>query len=259
MNSPSDFDDAASEALLAGSGHAVDAGVAQVIADIRTSFTSPAPVVGAELSAMLAGAAAISSAAPRRFERRRPSLIAKIAAGAAAAIAATGGLAVAGALPAPVQHALSQVGIGNDPHHPASTETIDESSTTTVPDGTTVTSMPDGPNGGTPPTSMNNNHGRNISGVAHDGSDGCHHGSNVSAAASDGRSHNNGSQCGTSTTIAGYTTPSGGGHGNHNHRNTGQGTNNQGDNNQGNSGQGKSGGGHDGNSNTSGGTGSSGN
>jgi hypothetical protein len=79
-------------------------------------------------------------------------------------IAATGGLAVAGALPAPVQHAFSQIGIGSDPHHSGSTETFDESSTTTLPDGTTVTSMPDGPT----PTSVSDNHGGNVSGVAHD-------------------------------------------------------------------------------------------
>jgi hypothetical protein len=259
MNSPPDFDDAASEALLAGSGHTVDAGVAQVIADIRTSFTSPAPVVGAELAALIAGAATISSAAPRKLERLRSSLIAKIAAGAAAAIAATGGLAVAGALPAPVQHAFSQIGIGSDPHHPSSTETVDDSSTTTVPDGTTVPSMPESGNGGTTPTSVNDNHGGNVSRIAHDGSDGCQHGANVSAVASDGRSHSNGSQCVTNTTNPGETTPSSGGHGNNNHRNSRRGTNSQGDNNQGNSGQGNRGGGNHGNSNTSGGSGSSGN
>jgi hypothetical protein len=250
MNSPHDFDDAASEALLSGTGREVDPEVAQAVADMRTAFTSQPPVVGAELSALMAGSSATSpSVARRRFERMRSSMIAKIAAGAAAAMAATGGLAVAGALPAPVQHAFSDVGIGSDsPHHSTPPNSVG-SSTGTETD-VTETTLPGDDNGGETSTSIDGNHGSDVSGVAHDGDQGCEHGAEVSAVASDGRSHNDGSQCETSTTVPGEPTPTtideGHGHNGDDGNDQGDnGDNNQGDHGHGGGDQGDNGDGHD--------------
>lgn len=168
---PPDLDDAASEELLRGAGAEVDPAIAQVIADMRTAFTSKPPVVGAELAALMAGSSAVnSSAARRKFERLRSSMIAKIAAGAAAAMAATGGLAVAGALPAPVQHVFSAIGIGSDSPHHTDPPILVDSSTETKHDDETGTTLPGGDNGGTTVTSTTETPGTEVSGVTHNNS-----------------------------------------------------------------------------------------
>jgi hypothetical protein len=114
MNEPDHFDDFSLEGRL--SGGEVPPALADLFADMRTAYMSIPLLVGAELG-------------PRTFSPRpRIPLLAKVAAATAAVItAATGGLAVAGALPAPLQRAISHIGIGappqpsrpHGPHHPS--------------------------------------------------------------------------------------------------------------------------------------------
>jgi hypothetical protein len=184
MNSPHDFDDAAIEALLGGHGADVDPRLSELLDNMRTAYTSTAPVIGAELAALLTPggpvAAAPPSALPRRLERMRSSTLARIGAAAAVVVAATGGLAVANALPAPMQDALSHLGIGAPANAGHVSIRVDEATTTTV--ATTAST--------TPTTEARDNHGSVVSPVAHDHSDGCSHGADVSQVASGGRTHN---------------------------------------------------------------------
>ena len=106
----------------------------------------------------------------------RSSFAAKMAAATAAVVAATGGLALAGALPAPAQHALAAIGIGSDDSQRGDVaEPADDTGSTTattVDESSTVVDHPD-------------NHGDDVSAVAHDdSSEGCEHGRAVSAVAS---------------------------------------------------------------------------
>ena len=157
-----DFDDQAAEALLSGSGRAADPQLADLFDDMRVAYTSQPPAVGAELAAVLAQAGVTTEAAPpRRFERMRSSLVARAAAAAAAMVAATGGLAVAHALPAPMQDAASEIGIGAPAHHGHHAHdtlrvTADDSTTTT--DAHTTTTVPHHENDGIDPTG-DNDHG----------------------------------------------------------------------------------------------------
>jgi hypothetical protein len=224
MHTPDDFDDAATHALFAGSGREIDPQLADVVADMRMAYVSKPPVVGAELSALMSGsvpAPAPASPPARRSERMRSSIIAKVGAATAALFAATGGLAVAHALPAPVQDAVSHVGVGSPAHHSnkhsaISRETAAEDSTTTTVDSTTT--VPDATTvpGVTSPTTSEprDNHGAAVSDVAHE--KGCDHGAAVSNVASDGKSRNepeteaegndDNGKCVTTTTIPGATT-----------------------------------------------------
>jgi hypothetical protein len=224
MNAPHDFDDAAVEALLSGRGRDVDAGLADLVGDMRVAYTSIPPALGAELSALIGGAGlapAVGSASSRRFERMRSSIIAKVGVALAAMFAATGGLAVAHALPAPVQDAASHLHIGTPAHHHDKvskahdeTPTTVEAPTTTEPDDTNAPAVP-------PKSDTHDNHGSDVSKVAQDHStSGCEHGAAVSKVASDGKSQNDGS-CGTSTSETEGTSP------------TTTGDNHQGDDNQG--------------------------
>ena len=205
MNAPHDFDDAAAEALLSGHGRDVDASLADLVGDMRVAYTSIPPALGAELSALIRGATpvpAMLSPSSRRFERMRSSIIAKVGVAIAAMFAATGGLAVAHALPAPVQDAASHLGIGAPAHHDDSVSKADDETTTTVESPTTTepgdTNAPAAPK---PKTDTHDNHGSEVSKVAHDPSaSGCEHGVAVSKVASDGRSHNDGS-CDTATSV----------------------------------------------------------
>jgi hypothetical protein len=208
MNAPDDFDDAVTEALLAGHGHEHDAGLADVLADLRVAYTQSAPAVGALLSAFLARtgpAAAAPPTVPSWFERLRSSMVARIGAATAAAVAATGGLAVANALPAPLQDTMSHLGIGAPAGRNNSSPTIDRT-TTTVAAGVDE-----------PAIDSATRHGSIVPATAHERTDGCNHGRDVSNVASDGRSRHDAPQarrrdtrrisCNTTTTTAGHSTP----------------------------------------------------
>ena len=90
MNAPDDFDDAAAEALLRGQGREVDSRLADLVGDMRVAYTSTPPALGAELSALIDGAApapAVVARHSRRFERMRSSTIAKVGVAIAAMFA----------------------------------------------------------------------------------------------------------------------------------------------------------------------------
>src|SRR5690242_10755694 len=142
MNVPHDFDDATTEAFLTGGGRDVDPGLADLFGDVRAAYTSTPPALGAELSALMGAArpAAAQSSVSRRFEQMRSSILPKFAAGVAAFVAATGGLAAAHALPAPVQDAVSHLGIGTPAHHDSSSSVEDATTTTVDPTATTMPS-----------------------------------------------------------------------------------------------------------------------
>ena len=202
MDNPHDFDDAAAEALIAGTGADVDSRLAETIDDMRAVYASTPPVVGAALAAWIGAPEPVTPLTARRFERMRSSLIAKVGAATAAVVAATSGLAVAGALPAPVQDAVSHIGVGN-PHSHGKHDKNNNGHTTTT-----------NGNGSSPTTK--DNHGADVSKVAHDPSlEGCEHGRAVSAVASDGKSQDK--PCPTTTTTAPGNT---GKPGNNGHENT---------------------------------------
>jgi hypothetical protein len=211
MDGPHDFDDNTAEAFIAGLGREVDPHLADAVGDMRVAYASSPPVVGAELAALIGATEPAPLPSARRFERMRASMLAKIGAATAAVVAATGGLAVAGALPAPVQDAISHVGVGNGAHHSQKGTHgepgagVGETTSTVDPTATTVP--------GDTPTTADENHGGDVSDVAHDHSvDGCEHGHAVAQVASDGKS--NGQPCNTtSTTIGDGTTPTSEGHG----------------------------------------------
>jgi hypothetical protein len=180
MHGPDNFDDQTIEELLTGRGHDRDPGIAAFVAALRNTHTTTAPALNAELEALIYPAAT-AAPNPSPWARRR-SLLAKMSAAGAAVIAATSGLAVAGALPAPVQHVISDLGLSTPTHHSArpteaapTTTTID--TTTTFVDNTT-------------PTTAANNHGAQVSVVAHDHTTtGCDHGHAVATVASNDKSH----------------------------------------------------------------------
>jgi hypothetical protein len=146
MDTPHEFDDEAAEALLSGSDRGIDPQIDDLFDDMRVAYSSQPPAVGAELAAVLAEAEVKAEVSPaRRFERMRSSLVAKAGAAAAAVVAATGGLAVAHALPDSMQDAASHIGIGAPAHRGHNDSTLEvspddpttttiESPTTTVPD-----------------------------------------------------------------------------------------------------------------------------
>jgi hypothetical protein len=143
MDDRREFDDQDAEALLSGSGRGVDPQLADLFDDMRVAYTSQPPAVGAELAAVLAEAElTVAASSPRRFERMRSSFVAKAGTAAAALVAATGGLAIAHALPASMQDAAATIGIGTPAHHGHQADTVavssDDSSTTTSVSETTV-------------------------------------------------------------------------------------------------------------------------
>jgi hypothetical protein len=216
MSSPHDFDDAAADALIAGTGADIDSRLAETIGDMRAAYASTPPPVGATLAAWI-GAAVPASRSARRFERARSSILAKVGAATAAVVAATGGLAVAGALPAPVQDAVSHIGVGRPSHDSGDKHgknTKDEHAKNTKAHGSSTTV----PGSVTSTTTLKDNHGGDVSNVAHDPSvDGCAHGKAVAGVASDGKSQ--GQPCPTtttSTTMPGDNGQPGNGNGNEN-------------------------------------------
>jgi hypothetical protein len=154
MDTPQEFDNDTAEALLSGQDHGGESRVADFFGDLQVAYASQPPVINAELAAVLdanAPVAVAASRSPRRFERMRTSLIAKVGGATAALFAATGGLAVAHALPAPVQNAVAEIGIGAPAHHHGHPGSDDPriavgATSTTVPEATTVP--------GTTPTSV---------------------------------------------------------------------------------------------------------
>ena len=208
MDGPHDFDDEAAESLLGGAGRDADPGLVDLIGDMRVAYTSTPPAVGAALAALIGLSEPVALSPTRRFQQMRASMMAKIGAAAAVIVAATGGLAAAGALPAPVQDAMSHIGVGGSaPTHKGaepigdveeSTTTTVDTSVTTVPDSTTSTSVEPGDD-------HPDNHGEDVSDTAHDDSnEGCEHGHAVAAVASEGNSQ--GKPCDTTTTTVGEGT-----------------------------------------------------
>jgi hypothetical protein len=101
-------DDAVTERLLSGAGHEHDPALADFLALVRSIHVAAAPTRNFELDDFLAAPASTES----RRRGRRSVLIARVAAAAAAAFAATGTLAVAHALPGPVQDLAAHLGVG---------------------------------------------------------------------------------------------------------------------------------------------------
>jgi hypothetical protein len=190
MDDPREIDDEASEALVSGRGRDVDPALAELVAAMHSSYTSQLPAVGPALAAIIDDPGVLAS--DGRQLTSRPWYVTagrRFVAAATIAFGVTSGLAVANALPGPVQNVMAKVGIGDEeksaPHgagnpvdDPDSTTTpsedqVDGSSTTTLPGATTTTA----------PTPAN--HGSNVSGVARDKQlEGCEHGRAVSGVAS---------------------------------------------------------------------------
>jgi hypothetical protein len=191
MKMPPELDDAVAESLISASkastpgAGALDADLLDAIREVRAAYASPPPPPTPALSAFIAGAPV--ALAERRLGRLRGRAAAKFAAAIAAAMFATGGLAVAGALPGPAQNAVadaaSTVGVnlphdthGGKHHKPFKHQ----------PAGTPGASST-APHATSPPTpgSSSADHGSQVSTVAKDKSThGCEHGRTVSAVAS---------------------------------------------------------------------------
>jgi hypothetical protein len=180
MDGPFEFDDEAAEALLGGRGAGIDPTLADLVGEIRTNFSTATPAVGPELAAFF-------REEPQRFVRSRAGLAAKVAAAIAACLAAMSGLAVAGALPGPLQHAVSRaagdLGVhvpDNDGHGSSEPRVIVGVSESTTTNAGTSTTEPG--HSRTPPAGT---HGAAVSAVAHDRSlTGCEHGAAVASVAS---------------------------------------------------------------------------
>jgi hypothetical protein len=199
MDDPHDFDDAAADALIGGTGADIDPRLAETIGDMRAAYASTPPVAGAALAAWIGTPEPVAPLSARRFERMRSSILAKVGAATAVVVAATSGLAVAGALPAPVQDAVSHIGVGSPAHdarnkHDKKPKADDDERTKTTKVHGSSTTVP----GSTSPTTKDN-HGGEVSGIAHDPNlDGCAHGRAVSDVASDGKAQDK--PCPTTTT-----------------------------------------------------------
>jgi hypothetical protein len=190
MDDPREFDDEASEALVSGRGQDVDAELAGLIAEIESSFTSQLPAAGPVLASIIDDPGVLASAS--RQLTSRPwfaSATRRFVAAATIAFGVTSGLAVADALPGPVQNVMAKVGIGDaeesaspdagepgDDPNSTTTQSEDQvggSSSITLPGATTKTA----------PTPAN--HGSEVNGVARDKQlQGCEHGRAVSGVAS---------------------------------------------------------------------------
>jgi hypothetical protein len=217
MDAPHPLDDEATEALLRGSGRDVDPSLADLVGDLRVAFTSSPPTPGAALAAFLTTGSETPATTSRRSERMLSSLLAKVGAATAAVFAATGGLAMASALPAPIQDAVSHLGVGAPAHHGHSSHSsgadADETTSTTVSSEPTdeTTTVPDGSTSTTVAREHPDNHGGEVSAVAHDDSlEGCEHGQAVAAVASNGKAQGKSEDkpcpSTTSTTLADGTT-----------------------------------------------------
>lgn len=107
MNGNHEIDDATAEALIAGLDRDADPVLSDLLGDVRTAYSASAPVMSAALASFIAGAPSPQPPARRRITRMRSLLTTKLAVAVASVVAGSGGLAVAGALPAPVQSTVS--------------------------------------------------------------------------------------------------------------------------------------------------------
>ncbi|HWS46314.1 MAG TPA: hypothetical protein VN636_10665 [Acidimicrobiia bacterium] len=182
MDSRYDLDDETIEALLAGHAPSGHPDLAGLIADLR-AYATTLPRPGSELARLLDGTAPPVAQVARR-RPRVPSAVAKIGVAAAAVIAGTGGLALAGALPAPIQAVLSHLDSGRPSRSHSQAKTVAALKTTTIVPTTTSNIAANATS-----TSVRTN-GEQVSAVAHDHNNiGCDHGHAVAAAASDDKSH----------------------------------------------------------------------
>jgi hypothetical protein len=174
-----------------------DPALGELLGDVRAAYRTQLPASPALAELFEAAPKVHRSASMRR-------VLAQLVAATTVVVAATGGLAVAGALPAPIQHVVSSAADGvdvpqgddatpaNDPVDDTSTTAAtDESTATTVNEPTTTGDAPDEADddsstdseGGT--SSHPENHGAEVSAVAHDKTlHGCEHGRAVSRVAS---------------------------------------------------------------------------
>jgi uncharacterized membrane protein YgcG len=127
MDEQHDIDDATAEALIAGLGGDDELSLTGLLGDMRVAYRSQSPVMSGALASFVAGATSPQPPADSRTSKMRSLITAKIAVVAATLVVGSGGLAVAGALPRPVQAAVSgavsHVGL-NLPHH-ASQHAVD--------------------------------------------------------------------------------------------------------------------------------------
>ena len=179
-----------------------DPALADFFGDMRLAYGSRAPRASLALTELM------ESGAPERKRTSMRRTLAQFVVATTAVVAAMGGLAVAGALPGPVQDALS-----TEADEPSATTTpsADEStSTTTTSESPTSTTPPT--TASTPPTTTPaegevgahpDNHGAEVSAVAQDKSlHGCEHGRAVSEVASGKRNEKPCPHASTTTTPA---------------------------------------------------------
>lgn len=130
MDEQHHIDDATAEALIAGLGGDDEVSLTGLLGDMRVAYRSQSPVMSAALASFVAGATSPQPPADSRTSKMRSLITAKITVVVATLVAGSGGLAVAGALPRPVQAAVSgavsHVGL-NLPHH-ASQHAVDATS-----------------------------------------------------------------------------------------------------------------------------------
>jgi hypothetical protein len=123
MSDPFDRD-AIAERMLTGTGQQVDPALAEFLAIVRSIHQAAAPAPNSDLEAFIAPAytAAAPFPTPARRHGRRIIRVARLSAIGTAFFAATGSLAMAHALPAPVQDLASHLGVGRParPHRPKS-------------------------------------------------------------------------------------------------------------------------------------------
>ena len=176
-----------------------DPALDDLLARVRVTYRSQTPPASPPLADFFAAAPRLH----RSNSMRR--VLAQLVAATTVVVAATGGLAVAGALPAPVQHVVSSAadGVGVDvpqgddatpPTDPVDdtspTTAVDESTTTvdeptTVADGTDESADDESADSADEGATHSDNHGAEVSAVARDKTlHGCEHGRAVSSVAS---------------------------------------------------------------------------
>jgi hypothetical protein len=115
MSGIHEFDDQSIDALLTGHGAEVNGDLAGIVADIRATFISQPPAVGPELAALIGDTWPAAATASER--RARGFALRRLVVAVAVVFGLTSGLAVANALPGPVQDAMAKVGIGEPSNH----------------------------------------------------------------------------------------------------------------------------------------------